>query len=1378
MTRRLAPDLLPLALLLVLPLLLFWAVTVGSETLVPAENLFQWAPWSANAAEHGATVPQNELLSDLLLENYAWKRFLRQSIQDRQIPLWNPYLFAGTPFLATGQHSILYPFSLIFMILPLTRAFGVFTVSQLFLAGASMYLLARILHTSRLGATLSAVVYQLCSYMLVSVTFPMILAGSAWLPFLLAMIELTFRQRPLVGKRPATLPWVLLGSLGLGMQILAGHGENTYFALTVMGLFSAWRLGQLAVSTPRVGRWKLLAQRAGWLVFLVVLGVGLGSVQFIPFVELVQHNFREGAASLSDVLSWSYPWRRLVTFLAPNFFGNPSHHAYLDLFSHQLQAITVNAHGDSIFKIDWGIKNYVEGGAYLGVLPVLLAGVALASSFGRRADRKRRVTIWFFALLAAGSLSLIFRTGAYAVIHLIPIINQSHSPFRWVYPLSLAISVLAGIGADHLARGVRGYDRPWWERALPWITGLCGVLGLAGLLGARLAFDQIESWVDQAFWALAKAPEAFPNSRAFFSYEAVQLGIACLFLIGAGVVMLMAFRARTRRHRQVWGATAIGFIALDLALAVWGFHPTADPALLDVKPELIRYLEAQPGLWRLTTFTPHGDKPLNANAPWLYDLFDARGYDSIISKQYVDYMRAIEPQNELLQNRIQPIVNWQSLNSPLLDLLGVRFIISSETLDLPKLAQVWQGENLIIYENLAVAPRAFTLPLTATLVTDDPFSTMGQFDPRSWVILAREDISTPSDLDALTAAPSSLLPAQVSQYGTQEVSVRAQVDESSWLVLCDSFFPGWKAFSRPAGCEDCDESELEVVRVDGNFRAVRLNSGTWSVRFKYSPMSFKLSLFGSFMAAVTILFLGGVWLWRLAYREEDTASAVHLVAKNSLAPMALNLLNKVIDFAYAMLMLRILGAENAGRYYLAINIAGWFEILGSFGLHTLMMREVARQRSAGNRYLVNTTLLRLLTSAGAAVPIALYILLLATGTNPLAADTTQAIWLLILGMIPGGVSTGLTALFYSYEKAEIPAAFTTVSTILKVSLGTMALLLGYGFVGLALVSIVVNLVTMLLLLFIAARTFFLPRWELDWGLQKGMLHQSFPLMLNHLLATLFFKVDVLLLERIGGTATASGNTVVGWFSTAYKWLDALNVIPAFFTLSIFPVLSRQAQEPRQTMLRTYALAIKLLTMISLPVAVLTTGLAHPLIQVLGGAEYLPHGAYALQIMIWSIPIGWINSITNYVLIALDQQRMLTRAFAVGVGFNLFANAIFLPRFGYPAAAVIAILSELALLIAFYRYLCSALAPIPWLQLLWRPAAAAALMGAITWLGWQAHPILGLAAGIATYLTCLVRFSMLTRSERELLSRLLPERVHQLWARLPQRLRSPLRGPGG
>jgi O-antigen/teichoic acid export membrane protein len=124
-------------------------------------------------------------------------------------------------------------------------------------------------------------------------------------------------------------------------------------------------------------------------------------------------------------------------------------------------------------------------------------------------------------------------------------------------------------------------------------------------------------------------------------------------------------------------------------------------------------------------------------------------------------------------------------------------------------------------------------------------------------------------------------------------------------------------------------------------------------------------------------------------------------------------------------------------------------------------------------------------------------------------------------------------------------------------------------------------------------------------------------------------------------------------------------------------------------------------------------------------------------MVWSIPIGWINSVTNYVLIAVNQQRFLTRAFAIGLTFNLIANLIFVPLYDYRAAAIITIFSEFVLLASFYIGIRRHLAPVPWVSLLWRPALAGALMVGLGLGLWRMNGLLALLVSLGAYALALM-----------------------------------------
>jgi O-antigen/teichoic acid export membrane protein len=152
---------------------------------------------------------------------------------------------------------------------------------------------------------------------------------------------------------------------------------------------------------------------------------------------------------------------------------------------------------------------------------------------------------------------------------------------------------------------------------------------------------------------------------------------------------------------------------------------------------------------------------------------------------------------------------------------------------------------------------------------------------------------------------------------------------------------------------------------------------------------------------------------------------------------------------------------------------------------------------------------------------------------------------------------------------------------------------------------------------------------------------------------------------------------------------------------------------------------------------------------------LPHGAVALRLLVWSIVFGWINSLTNYVLIALNRQRYVVWASAARVAFAVVANLLLVPRFGYVASAWIIIGGELLLNVLFAVDVRRNLGSIGWGELLGRPALAGVVTGATAWVvGAYSRP-LALFSCLVVYLMALVLVRVLTPQERSQLASLLP-----------------------
>ncbi len=1424
MIRRRLPDILIAALLFALPLMLFWPQTVGGRTLLPTENLFQYEPFATYREEAGVpAMPHNALLSDLVLENYQWKTFIRESIAQGEIPLWNPHQFGGIPFLAAGQQSTLYPISLLYYVLPLTAAFGWFTVVQLWLAGLFMYLFLRGLNIGRFGGLVAGVTYQLSAFFVISAVFPMIIGAAAWLPLILLMTEFVIQQRPLFA-RPSSIPWAAVGAGALGCNILAGHVEITYYTLLITAFYAGLRLVFTRRGAISQSLWRFIIQRGAWLAVMVALGLGIGAVQFIPLFELVNVNFRSNSATYEQVIDWAHKPRDVVQFAMPNFYGSPAQHTYYDVFVGETIPVTVNAAGNPINNTDWGIKNYVEGALYLGILPLALALFAVAVALvrgrgvpgpdgaGEENAVNETVTTHggaplrehnppyrlIFTLLTLLGLTFMFGLPTYRLLFLLPGIDQLHSPFRWIFAVTLGVAVLAGFGANSLIQ-LDETPRKWAVRFGYALVG-GGVVVLGGLLLSRVFYTQVEPLVERIFTGMAKAPDAFADTGMFYSYQFTNVLTFGAMLLGSGAVFFWGrWRAHSGAllpaiHVPLWQIFAVGLIAADLMIASWGFNPASNPALLDYMPPAIEWLLQQEGDWRYTTLDDPTLPPImNANMGWRYGLDDIRGYESIIPKQYVDLMSQLAPQTQLEYNRIAPLYTdygdgfdyVDALNSPLLGALNVRYVITHRSTTLP--------EEL----TTSIDPRR--IPPSWRLAYEDDAVRIWEhgYLPRAIVVWrhggGKPDITTNDwgiEFDVVIEHDT----------GREKVlHTNLYADVESWLVVSESYFPGWRAYVRPRGGSDNTEKPLPVELISGNFQGVNLSpvvlqeafAGIYdtlpdaqrralddrqvTIRMVYSPASFQVGLFGSVISAALAVFGVGVWLWRLLFgTADDAASGVSRVARNSVAPIILNLFNRGIDFAFAFVMLRILGPEGAGIYFYAGIVFVWFDIFTNFGLNLFLTREVARDRGHAGRYFFNTSVLRLLLVL-AGVPLLLGFLFLrqAIVEPPLTQEALIAIGLLFIGLLPNSLSTGMTALFYAFEQAEYPAAVATVATINKAVLGLVALLLGFGVVGLAGVSIVTNILTLVILIYggrkligwgrkdsrlkptTQEQTALSSASRLDRKLLRGMMGEGWPLMLNHFLATIFFQIDVVIIQGI------HGDNMVGQYSVAYKWISALNIIPSFFTQAMLPIMSRQAHEDKDALRRNYILAIKLLVSVAVPVAIVFTALAYVLTGLLGGAEFLPDGAIATQLMIWSIPIGWMNSLTQYVLIALDLQRRITRAFVIAVMFNIVGNLIFIPEYGYQAAAIITIFSEAILLLPFALLLHGALGRLPWVGMLWREAVAGSVMVAILVIGWPIQPFLALVLASGAYAGVLLGLRPFSADELMRLGPLLPGRLRSL-----------------
>jgi O-antigen/teichoic acid export membrane protein len=454
----------------------------------------------------------------------------------------------------------------------------------------------------------------------------------------------------------------------------------------------------------------------------------------------------------------------------------------------------------------------------------------------------------------------------------------------------------------------------------------------------------------------------------------------------------------------------------------------------------------------------------------------------------------------------------------------------------------------------------------------------------------------------------------------------------------------------------------------------------------------------------------------------ETRGAARRVAINTLNPFAAQVFTKVLMLGYTVVQYRVLGAEAGGvlgNYFLAGIVLMYTSTISEWGLGTFLTREVAKERGSNeevSKLFHQTLTLRIAISLGLFLPVAILIILYVSLFN-LTVAGAWAIAVLTLSLLPAALSGSITAVLYAYERMSLPAIIGIGTSLLNVALGVAALLIGWGVIGLAGAALVATCITAVALWVVMRR--FYPRLRvgldlsglrLDHSTALTLLRAGWPLMLNALLVGLFFRIDQFIIQPV------LGGLGVEKYQAAYGFLNFVLLITPAVTLALFPRMARHAINDRPRLAYEYTFALKALLLLSVPIIALTVWFAPLLITIVTGGKtgYLPDSAVALQILIFFLPFSFVNGVTQYVLIALDKQRLITVAFGITATFNIAANLVLVPWLGINGAATTTVLSEIVLLGPFLWWTGHELGAVPLLSLAWRPMAAGVVIGLIGW----------------------------------------------------------------
>ena len=471
-----------------------------------------------------------------------------------------------------------------------------------------------------------------------------------------------------------------------------------------------------------------------------------------------------------------------------------------------------------------------------------------------------------------------------------------------------------------------------------------------------------------------------------------------------------------------------------------------------------------------------------------------------------------------------------------------------------------------------------------------------------------------------------------------------------------------------------------------------------------------------------------------------------IVARNFAFGIGAQVAIKVLSFGFSILIVRNLGADTYGQYAGVLAFGAVFVFLGDLGLSGFVVREVARWRGARTEssavpdLFANIMVLRLVLSVIAAV------LLIATAWltgRPLVM--VVAIALGAIGLVMYAIQGTSDSLLAGYERLDLSAGARVLNQLAFVVVGAAALWLGLGYYGL----IYANLLGIALMTWYcwkAARRLGVRPGQVRIGSWPAWLRAGIPFGVISFTLGLSYNLDTVVLN------VSRGDVETGYYGAAYSLVFSALVFAGVLNTAIYPSLTRQVVSTPDLMLSVAKRALRYLIIVSLPIAVGASVAASQLVPFLYTAAYLPV-VPALRIVVWVTPLMFMSDFLGYLVLIRGDEAYAARSVVVSTGANVILNVLLVPHYGYIAAAIMTVITEVVLVAQYVWTLRTLLRAVPWGRVLVRPLIAAAIMGIVVLALNDVPLLIDVAVGAVTYGGVLFGLGALGRDDIEFFTRL-------------------------
>lgn len=352
------------------------------------------------------------LWDDILYQWYPFLTYLKDNVKSFKLPVWNPYVFSGMPFLNDIQSQVFYPLNYFFLFLNGLKSLTYYQVElivifHIFLIFLFSFVLLKSFKIDEKISFVGALILTFSSFVTLRTIQLGPLVVFTYFP-IISYFFLKFLKEDKISKN------AIYGGIIFGVSFLAGYPQFSLFLIYNLILYFLLNI----IINKKFNRFQFI----NLLIFFLV-GLGIGMIQFYPTYKYLPFTVRK-RLTFEEASDGSLSFLQLINIFIPKFFGS------------------VTGEGTDYWLYPYS-HYYWESGIYLGILSFFFAIYGLIYS-----KRKEKYLFFIPAILA-----LFFAFGKNFFLYnlffnILPGLKQFRFPSRFLAIYTFNMVILSALGIE------------------------------------------------------------------------------------------------------------------------------------------------------------------------------------------------------------------------------------------------------------------------------------------------------------------------------------------------------------------------------------------------------------------------------------------------------------------------------------------------------------------------------------------------------------------------------------------------------------------------------------------------------------------------------------------------------------------------------------------------------------------------------------------------------------------------------------------------------------------------------------------------------------------------------------------------------------------